>query len=144
MDDYVHTLIAYITFLTHPTLSSPSLPLAISHTLAALVCPAPETNLVCLDALALLSKHLQDSSLQPHIQPVFQQYGNAIISLLINGMVTDFPEDGLDQVQEILAATVICAPVQEVGAWITTAVEGIPGHVVPASEKPRFLERVQA
>lgn len=143
MDDYAHTFIAYINFLTHPTLSSPSLPLAVSHTLAALTCPAPETNLVCLDVLALLSKHLQDSSLQPHIQPLFQQYGKAIVGLLINGMVTDFPEDGLDQVQEVLAAAVICAPAQEVAEWISLAVDGIPGHVVPAGEKPRFLERVQ-
>lgn len=143
MDDYVHTLMAYMTYLTHPTLSSTSLPTAVSHTLAALTCPAPETILVCLDALALLAKNLQDSSLQPRIQPVFQQYGKAIVSLSVNGMVSVFPEDGLGAVQEVLAATVVCAPAQEVLSWFATALEGIPGHVVPVAEKPKFMEKVQ-
>lgn len=143
MEDYVHMFTAYITFLPAASISSPVLPLAVSHTLAALVCPAPETNLVCLDALAMLSKYLQDQEYQSRLQPIFAQYGNAIISLLINGMVTDFVEDGLNQVQTVLASTVLCAPAQEVQSWMGEAVGGIGGHIVPMAEKQQFLEGVR-
>jgi transportin-3 len=144
MEDFVHTFIAYITFLPHATLSSPLLHLAVSHTLAALSCPAPETNLVCLDALAILSKRLGEQAFQSTLQPIFAQYGKAIVALLIQGMVADFVEDGLDQVQTVLAATVVCAPAQEVDGWVVEAVGGIAGHIVPLAEKQRFLEGVRA
>jgi transportin-3 len=143
MEDYVHMFTAYITFLPSASISSPVLPLAVSHTLAALICPAPETNLVCLDALAMLSKYLQDQEYQSRLQPIFAQYGKAIVSLLINGMVTNFVEDGLDQVQTVLASTVLCAPAQEVESWIAEAVGRIGGHIVPMAEKQHFLEGVR-
>lgn len=143
MEDYVHMFIAYLTFLPDATISSPLLHLGVSHTLAALVCPAPETNLVCLDALAGLSKRLQEPTYQSALQPIFAQYGKAIISLLLNGVVTDFVEDGLDQVQVVLAATVICAPAAEVESWVVEAVGDIAGHIVPVAEKEAFLAGVR-
>ena len=138
MDDYVHCFMSYLTHLPDITLASSLLPLATAHTLSALTCPAPETILICLDTLALLSQRLP----QPQIQPVFQQYGKIILSLTLLGVVQGFPEDGLDQVQQIVSATVVCAPPAEVEAWVGETMSEIPGHVVPSSEKQILLREL--
>ncbi len=142
MDDYVHCFMSYLTNLPDIILSSPVLPVATAHTLSALTCPAPETSLICLDTLALLSQRLSHPPHQPQLQPVFQQYGKVILSLTLSGVVQGFPEDGLDQIQQIVGATVQCAPPADIEGWIDEAMGEIPGHVVPSGEKQNFRREV--
>lgn len=143
MDDYVHCFMAYLKSIP-PILSSPTIPLAIQHTLSALTCPSPETILISLDVLTLLSTQLK-SGQQQHtqaLQPVFNQYGQVIVGLVIGGVVSGFPEDGLDQVQEILSATVGCVDPMVAEGWCGLAVGGLAGHLVPVGERQVFLSEL--
>ncbi|KAK4688053.1 transportin-3, partial [Tremellales sp. Uapishka_1] len=137
VDDYAHCLMAYLTGLPQAVLSSPSLPQAFSHTLASLVCPSTETVLICLDVLGRLSNLLPQYHQQ--LQPIFAQYGQVLLGLVINGVIQGYPEDGLDSVKEIFGATVGCVSPQEAQGWMQEIMNGIPGHVVPASDKQVFL-----
>jgi transportin-3 len=142
MDDFVHFFMAYINHAPSIVFSSPALPVAVSHTLAALLCPAPETQLVSLDTLAILSKRLADEVYRPHIQPVFVQYGKAILDLVISGVVAGFPEEGLDQVQQIVGVTVMSCPPQQIEEWVGQTVAGLPDHMIPPANKQLFLEEL--
>ncbi|KAK8864138.1 hypothetical protein IAR55_001384 [Kwoniella newhampshirensis] len=144
MDDYVHLVMAYLNSIPDLTLSSSLLHLAVSHTLAALTCPAPETILISIDTLAMLSKHLVQPQHHNQLQPIFAQYGKVILVLIIGGVVQGFPEDALDQVQEILQTTAATLPPDVVEGWVAEAVQGFPGHAVPVSEKQAFLQDVHA
>jgi len=139
MDDYVHCFMAYLSHLPTLTLSLPSLPAAVQHTLSALSCPAPETQAISLEALAMLSQRLSHAQFQPTLQPIFQQYGKIILSLTLSGVTQLFSEDGLDAVQDIVGATVLCAPPVEVENWAAEAINSIPGNAVPTQEKAAFL-----
>ncbi|ORY31770.1 armadillo-type protein [Naematelia encephala] len=141
MDDYVHCFMAYLNALP-AVLSSPVIPHAVQHTLSALTLPASETIFASLDTLALLSQRLSHAQYQPVLRPVFGQYGEVIAGLTIGGIVQSFPEDSLDQVQQILGATLSCAEPAVAGAWVMKAIESLPGNVLPAVEKQKFVGEV--
>ncbi|WWD05130.1 hypothetical protein V865_003202 [Kwoniella europaea PYCC6329] len=142
MDDYVHLLIAYLTSIPALVLSSPSLQPAISHILATLTCHSPETILVSLDTLVILSNHLPSNH---RLQEIFMTYGKVIVGLLINGLIVqDFPEDALDQIRIILNALTSTGTTQsqKLESWFGETINGLPGHVVPGGEKQAFLNDV--
>ncbi|WVN85688.1 uncharacterized protein L203_100837 [Cryptococcus depauperatus CBS 7841] len=141
MDDYIHLLLPYLTQL--PAIySSPHLSLAISHTLQALTCHAPEIILVSLDVLSLLASKLADTQTSHLLQPIFAQYGPAIVSILLKGVVTDFPEDSSDQVQSIMGSLAETVAVEAVENWMREGLQGVAGYVVPAADKEAFLSQV--
>jgi transportin-3 len=142
MDDYVHLLMAYITHVPNVSLYSPFFHLAFSRTLAALTCPAPETILICLDTLSLVSQRFATEEYRPLLQPVFAQYGKAVLMLVLGGVVQGYPEEGVDQVHEIVAATVFAVPAHEAGEWVAGAIGALPGNVVPPADKQAFLAEV--
>lgn len=142
MDDYVHCFNAYLTHLPAYTLSSPALPLAFSHTLMALACPAPEAILVSLDVLHLLSQRLSHTQFQPTLQPLFAQYGQALVGVILPGIVGQFPEDGFDQAQGVLGATVMCAAPEEVERWAGEGLAATPSNVLPAHDKEVFMREL--
>ncbi|WVW85137.1 hypothetical protein I302_107174 [Kwoniella bestiolae CBS 10118] len=145
MDDYVHLVISYLTSIPTLTLQSPSIQPAISHVLASLTCHSPETVLVSLDVLSILSNHLASNQ---NLQNLFMQYGKAIVGLLINGLIVhDYPEDSLDQIQVILNHLTKLSNgtnTQEMEGWFGETIGGLPGHVVPQGEKQAFLVEVHA
>lgn len=153
MDDYVHCFMAYLTALPELTLSLPLLHLAVSHTLAALTCPAPETVLISLDVLTSLCRLVKpptpsspQSPYQATLEPIFAQYGSAIIKLTIGGVVQGFPEDCMEQVKEIVETTLMAcaggvAP-DVLESWVREAIDGIPGYVVPQNDRVAFLGEV--
>lgn len=148
MDDYVHCFMAYLNSLPNLTISLSRFQLAISHVLAALNLPAPETILISLDVLGMLSRSLStpDHLFQSTLQPIFALYGKVITSLMIDGVVTRFPEDSLDHVQDILGATLTrsgTAP-EVVEGWVTEAIQALPGYVVPQGERVAFLTELHA
>ncbi|OCF35078.1 transportin-3 [Kwoniella heveanensis BCC8398] len=142
MDDYVHLFIAYLTSIPSLTLTSPLLHLAVSHVLSALTCPAPETILISLDTLVVLSKSALDARYHAALQPIFGQYGKVLLGLVIGGVVQGYPEDGLDQVQIVVGALAELVPPETAEGWFVQAVQGLPGHVVPGGEKQAFLRDV--
>ena len=139
MDDYVHCLLAYLNTAPALTLSLPSLSLCVSHTLSALTCPAPEIVQVSLDVLAKLALLLPSSH---SLQPTFHQYGKGIISIVLQGVVQDFPEESLDEVEKIVAATISVGG-GEVEGWVGDALAGVPGHVLPQSDRQAFITELQ-
>lgn len=139
MDDYTHAFMAYLTTVPDLTLSIPSLPLAISHTLSALSCPAPEVIRVSLDVLAKLASLL---STAPALQPIFHQYGKGILSLILQGVVQDFPEDGSDEVEKVIVATITVGGAES-EAWAAEALAGVPGHVLPQADRQVFVTELQ-
>ena len=143
MDDYAHCFMSCLTSLPTQIVTSSTLALAVHHTLASLGCPAPETMMISLDSLATLSQRLSHPQFQASIQPIFAQWSRQIIILLLTGITRDFPDDALDQVQEITAATIKCSQPAQVEAACTEAMEQLPTRIVPPEEKEAFLRGVQ-
>ncbi|BEJ17243.1 hypothetical protein CspHIS471_0606440 [Cutaneotrichosporon sp. HIS471] len=139
MDDYVHCFMAYIDDLPQQTLASPALPQAVSHTLAAIMCPAPQTILVCLGTLHMLAKRLTDGQNQAQLQPIFAQFAKPLLSLVLQGIVQGYPEEGFEQTPLIIQATVSSVPAAEAETYATEALSEIPGHVLPAADKTKFI-----
>lgn len=144
MDDYVHCFMAYIQALPSQTLASAACPLAVSHTLAALMCPAPQTVLVCLDTLSLLAQRMSHAEFEPGLKPMFATYAKPLLALLLDGVVHGLPDDGFDQVPHILKAIAASVPPTEVEAYATEGLASIPGNVLPATEKQKFITDLQA
>lgn len=150
MDDYVHVLIAYLTHLPIQTLHSPCLPTAFSHILATLQCPSISTVLTCLDALSILCDLLQADAASSSggsgpaaiIMPIFAQYGKAIVGMMVEGAVSDFPEDSLEQVQVVLSTTTRCAPPDEVKGWVGEAVGGLRAGSVGLGDRGEFVREL--
>ncbi|WWC63014.1 uncharacterized protein I303_105612 [Kwoniella dejecticola CBS 10117] len=142
MEDYGHLFMAYLTSMPNQILASQSIQMAVSHVLASLTCPATEMILIALDVLANVSTQSND----PRIASILNTYGKAIVQILINGIVTDFPEDSMDQVQTILHALSSSGSSnpQEIESWFSGAVGGLAGHVVPQEAKQAFLADVHA
>jgi hypothetical protein len=78
----------------------------------------------------------------PALQPIFHQYGKAIISIVLQGVVQDFPEETLDEVEKIVAATISVGG-GEVEAWAGEALMSVPGHVLPQSDRQAFIVELQ-
>jgi len=135
MDDYSHCFMAYLNAVPALTLSLSSTPLAITHTLSALSCPAPEIVRISLDVLAKLSDLLPS---QPSLQPTFHQYGQGIISIVLQGTVQSFPEDSLEEVEKIVVGTISVGGAQS-EEWAREALGGLAGHVVPQADRLAFL-----
>ncbi len=118
--------------------------MSLAHTLSALTCPNPDTILIALDVLQHLSQLLGEGpAYQAHIQPVFQQYGQAILGLVIGGVVQGYPDEALSQGKIIVNA--VCEVGRASGqtdSWMSEAVAQIPGHVVPTAEKQAFLQEI--
>jgi transportin-3 len=148
MDDYVHCFMAFIQALPAQTIASPSCQVAVSHTLAALMCPAPQTVLACLDTLSLLAKGMADREngpqFAPTLQPIFAVHAKPLFAMLLDGVVSGYPEDGFDQVPFIIKATCASIPPAQAEAYATEGLAAIPGNVLPASEKQKFVTELHA
>jgi len=135
MDDYSHCLMAYLNAVPALTLSLPSLSIAITHILSSLSCPAPEIIRISLDVLAKLSDQLPT---QPQLQTVFNQYGKGIITLVLQGLIQDFPEDCMEEIEKILVGTMGVVGSQG-ESWAGEALGSVPGHLVPVVDRSAFL-----
>jgi transportin-3 len=135
MDDYSHCFMAYLNAVPALTLSLPSLSIAITHILSSLSCPAPEIIRISLDVLAKLS---DASPSQPPLQAIFSQYGKGIITLVLQGLIQDFPEDCMDEIEKILVGTMGVVGSQG-EAWAGEALGSVPGHLVPVADRSAFL-----
>lgn len=158
MDDYVHLFLSYLIHLP-PILASPLLPLALSHTLQALTCPATSIILTSVDVLALLSSHL---SLSPSpssastfssrastpknpsaVRPIFAQYARPTLSLLLKGLIADFPDEASEPIGQVLVHfAVTFGGGGEMEAWVGEALAGVGGHLVLPADKEAFLGHV--
>lgn len=143
MDDYVHCFEAYILALPDRTLSSAAVTPAISHTLAALTCPSPQTIVVCLYVLHLVSQRMQHTQYMPLLQPIFGQYSKVILKLVLAGIVEGYPDDAFDQTPLILYATLTSVSPNEAIALTTESLAAIPGHSLPAADKDVFITEVR-
>ncbi|TYJ52165.1 hypothetical protein B9479_007237 [Cryptococcus floricola] len=180
MDDYVHLLYAYLSRLPTLIIPNPALPLAFSHTLQALTCPSTIITLVSLDVLTLLTNLLSPSpspsppsSLSssfpsssyrepaviavtaPVLEPLFAQYGRVLVGMVVKGLVGDFPEDAVEQVEEILVGLGLGLGLPGAGAgaggmgaggvvvgWIGEGVGEVGGHLVTAVDKQAFVAQI--
>ncbi|KAL7422250.1 Nuclear import receptor [Cryptotrichosporon argae] len=136
MDDYAHCFHAYLPLLAR--VPAPTLSLAVSHLVAALLCPASQIIMVALDALAALAR----PPLLPLSQPVLATYAAPALSLILGGIVRDFPEDAIDPAREIVGAVVVSVG-QDAERLVTDALASIPGNVLPVADKQAFLADLQ-
>ncbi|KIR32111.1 transportin-3 [Cryptococcus deuterogattii MMRL2647] len=139
--------------------ASPLLPLALSHTLQALTCPATSIILTSVDVLALLSSHL---SLSPSpsaastsssrastpknpsaVRPIFAQYARPTLSLLLKGLIADFPDEASEPIGQVLVHFAVAfGGGGEMEAWVGEALAGVGGHLVLPADKEAFLGHV--
>lgn len=125
---------SYLTTIPTLTLTFPSLPLAITHTLSALSCPSPSIIRIALDVLAKLASFLP----HPSLTPIFQQYGKAIVTLVLQGLIQDFPEDSMEEIEKILVGTLAVSGAEGEG-WVGEALGGVAGTVVPVGDRGVFM-----
>lgn len=144
MDDYVHCFMAYLASMPDQTLASAALPEAVSHTLAALQCPAAETVLICLDTLAMLAEDMNQPQYVPRVQPVFAQFAKPILTQVLGGVVSGFREDSIDQVPLIVQAVLSSSSPSDSALHASEALNLIPGHSLPQQEKAKFLDELNA
>ena len=134
MDDYSHLLMSYLTTTPSLTLSLPSLPIAITHVLSSLSCPSPSIIRISLDVLSKLATSLPNLTLNP----IFQQYGKGIITLVLQGLIQDFPEDSMEEIERIVVGTLgVCGSEGE--GYVGEALSGVGGNVVPANDRGVFM-----
>lgn len=143
MEDYVHCVLVYITQLPALLLSLPTLPKVIQLVTSALSCMAPQTQMTTIDVLSHFAKLASTPAYWPAILPIFRTYGKPLLSLLLNGLVRDFPEEAQDGVPSILAVICAAAPGQgEAEQWVAEVMGEIPGHVLPAEAKGAFVAEI--
>lgn len=141
VEDYVHLVLAFFDGVPSILFASPVFPTAFSHLIASLTTSGSSITLTALDLLASISKLAASPLYSTAVIGALTQFGSVLVALSLQGVVHGFPEDSLEYVIEITQA-VVAAKGAEAETWIQSAVAGIPGHIVPAAEKARFLEDV--
>lgn len=144
MDDYVHCASVYFHKLPSQTFSLPTLHVIIQLVISSLSCPLPETQIVTLQTLKDLAVRCSDPSASAVLLPIFRTYGKPLLTLVLNGLIRDFPEEAQGLAPAIVG--IVCAAAPQPGStdqWVAEIMADVPGHLVPAEAKAAFLEAIR-
>lgn len=143
MEDFCQLVLAYVMRSPSTVRATPQLANIIELALASTLLPSGQTVMTALELIEDLLRIVlaADSSAdQPVLQAVVQQFGQKILVTILQGIAQDYPEDSQDPVTGIVKALCGMAPPETVRQWISVAIEGLPGHVIPASSKQETLQ----
>jgi transportin-3 len=140
----------YVLRSTDVIFNSSQLPNIIELTLATTTLPAGQSVMTALELIEDLLKYAVSPqevaagavppTYLPVLQALIQQYGQKIVTMVLQGVVQDYPEDGQQPVGEIVKSICKLAPPENVRQWVALAIEGVPGHVIPVSSKQEIMQ----
>ena len=143
MEDFCQLVLAYVMRAPSTVRATPQLPNIFELALASTLLPAGQTVMTALELIEDLLRSVlatNGPTDQPVLQAVVQQYGQKILVTVLQGIAQEYPEDSQDPVTGIVKALCGLAPPETVRQWISVALEGLPGHVIPASSKQETLQ----
>lgn len=136
MDDYVHLLLELLPLLAERLITSPAFTASFKLCLAALSLPSNEIVMTALDFIQTLLG-LPPS---PQLAATLTECGPDLLSLVLVGLVTGYPEDSTGLVVGILRTMAGMFPQLVVDA-LPTIVDRLPASSVPPVEKQAFLTK---
>ena len=84
----------------------------------------------------------EGSPYQATITAAAKSYGQKIVTIAINGMVQEYIEESQDAIIDIIKELIKLCPA-ETRSWTLEAVQGLPGHIAPASDKQEFYTNLE-
>ncbi|KAJ9101702.1 hypothetical protein QFC21_003040 [Naganishia friedmannii] len=150
LEDYCQFVLQYVLRSTDVIFNSSQLPNIIELALATTTLPALQSVMTALELIEDLFKYAVSPedvaagavlpAQLPVLQALVQQYGQKIVTMVLQGVVQDYPEDGQQAVGEIIKSICKLAPSENVRQWVASAIEGVPGHVIPVSSKQEIMQ----
>lgn len=143
MEDFCQLVLAYVLRAPATVRSTPQLPNILELALASTLLPAGQTVMTALELIEDLLRSVLATDVaadQPVLQAVVQQYGQKIMVTVLQGIAQEYPEDSQDPVTGIVKALCGLVPPETVRQWISVALEGLPGHIIPVSSKQETLQ----
>ncbi|KAI9512824.1 ARM repeat-containing protein [Russula earlei] len=151
LEDYIRMLMNMVEFAPDIFFESSAFPAAFHIALAALTLIHTDTVFASLDLIRMILTHdcLTPNPLK-HPPPKFPLYANTInqavgkdgfefTSLLLTGLVGDFPEETASIIVTLFRVLASLWPSQ-LQQWISVVLQGLPGTSVPADAKVRFVK----
>lgn len=75
---------------------------------------------------------------------MFAQYARPTLSLLLKGLIADFPDEASEPIGQVLVHFAIAfgGSGGEMEAWVREALAGVGGHLVLPADKEAFLGHI--
>ncbi|KAI0361316.1 ARM repeat-containing protein [Trametes cingulata] len=154
LEDYLQMLLQMIEFTPDVFFPSPAFAVAFRVAMAALTLVHSDIVFAALDLLRTIFSHdcLVPTSEPPPpkfpiyaaaIRPVVEREGQELISLLLSGLVGDFPEEAIGMVVTIFRVLGGLWPTQ-LRAWLPPAVQQLPSTAAPDQVKSLFLTDINS
>lgn len=150
MEDFCQFILQYVLRSPSTLRATAQLPNIIELALAATLLPAGHIVMTALELIEdLLQGALRNGDAspsgttpadQPVLQAVAQQFGQRILTMTLQGIAQDYPEDSQEPVTAIVKSLCTLAPPETLRQWIAFAIDGVPGHVIPISSKQEMLQ----
>jgi hypothetical protein len=130
---------SYLHRISRIVLPSPCLPAIVELALASLSLPALQVVMTSLDVLVEIFKAASAarSSIPPAasaIDALSQQYGPRIISAVVSGLITTFPEESIRLVNDLVKEMCQANPTGVQG-WLAQSVHALPSSMLPDQDK---------
>ncbi|KAI9445107.1 ARM repeat-containing protein [Lactarius indigo] len=151
LEDYVRMLMNMVEFAPDIFFESSAFPASFHIALAALTLIHTDTIFASLDLIRMILTHdcLNSAPLEP-LPPKFPLYANAIhqaidkegfefTSLLLTGLVGDFPEETASTIVTLMRVLASLWPIQ-LQQWIPVILQRLPVSSVPEEAKVRFMK----
>ncbi|OSC99478.1 ARM repeat-containing protein [Trametes coccinea BRFM310] len=154
LEDYLQMLLQMIDNAPDVFFPSPAFPIAFRVAMAALTLVHSDIVFAALDLLRTIFTHdcLTPATQPPPpkfpiyaaaIKPVVEREGQELTSLLLAGLVGDFPEESIPMVVTIFRVMGGLWPTQ-LHAWLPPVVQQLPSVTVPDQVKSSFLADVNS
>jgi hypothetical protein len=140
MEDFCQFVLAFVSRSPSTVRATPQLANIFELALASTLLPAGQTVMTALELIEDLLRSVLTGGDQSAVQAVVQQFGQKILVMILQGIAQDYPEDSQEPVTGIVKALCGLAPPETVRQWIAVAIEGLPGHVIPAGSKQETLQ----
>jgi transportin-3 len=152
LEDYIRMLTNMVEFAPDIFFESSTFPAAFRVALAALTLIQTDTVFASLDLIRMILTHdcLAPEPLKQPPPPKFPLYANVIrqtvekegfefASLLMTGLVGDFPEEAASTVVTLFRVLASLWPSQ-LQQWAPVILQGIPAASAPEEAKVRFMK----
>ncbi|KAI9060580.1 ARM repeat-containing protein [Trametes sanguinea] len=154
LEDYLQMLLQMIDNAPDVFFPSPAFPIGFRVAMAALTLVHSDIVFAALDLLRTIFTHdcLTPATQPPPpkfpiyaaaIKPVVEREGQELTSLLLSGLVGDFPEESIPMVVTIFRVMGGLWPTQ-LHAWLPPVVQQLPSVSVPDQVKSSFLADVNS
>lgn len=152
LEDYVQLLLQYLSLSPEILFGSSAFSLAFRCAMMGLTVIHTDIVFATLDLFRGILTHdcletrtpstpARYASWAAAIQDAMNKEGQQFVAYILNGFVSDFPEDGASTVVSIFRALAAGWP-QQLLAWLPPILERLPAASIPNDSKTKFLQDV--